>query len=95
MVYASNSKHSSYTGFFKNRPKGKYFAWLDLLITQSLPGPNSVIVMVVQPHGPNGITRWYALEKNQAISQIPGLTYSRHLVADLPRPTTWNGRAMN
>ena len=65
------------------------FDYLDFLAAHALPGPNSVINCILQPHGSAGPTQYLILKKDTAISQIPGLRYGKYMLANIPKPETW------
>ena len=95
IVYASNAKSSCYTGFTQIRPPRKNFNYLNFLAAQALPGPRSVTTCILQPQGPLGETRYLVLEKQTALSQVPGLRYGLDEMANLPRPASWDSHRLS
>ena len=75
MVYAANAKTGCYTGFWKVAQPGRSFKYQDFLAAKSLAGPQSIVNCVIQTHGAAGPTRFVVVEKETALSEIPGLTY--------------------
>ena len=63
MVYAVNAKPGCYTGFWHLIHPKHRFKYMDFLAEQALPGPNSVVHCILQPHGPAGATTFLTLEK--------------------------------
>ena len=75
MVYAANSKPGCYTGHWQVAAPRQAFNYVNFLKMQALPGPESIINCIVQPHGPSGVTRFVTVKKLSKLSQIPGLQY--------------------
>ena len=61
---------------------------------QALPGPESIITCIIQPHGPSGANRYVTVKKQSKLSQIPGLQYRTEMIASLPRSSFWEVRKL-
>ena len=68
MFYASNMKHSCFTGFWQGKPANFCFKYLDFLGAQALAGPKSFITCVFMEDGQYGKVRFLTLEKSTALS---------------------------
>ena len=95
MIYAANAKPSCFTGFTRVRTLKRPFDYIDFLTAQVLPGPASFITCIFEPHGKMGSASFTALEKQTALSQIPGLRYRLYMLANLPRPQACNDAVLS
>ena len=64
LFFAKNIKAGSYTGFYKNIPKGSLFDHRGFIAAHALPGPESVVQCVLQRHGPASSTVKQTLRKS-------------------------------
>ena len=60
-----------------------------------MPGPDSIINCIVQSNGPGGPTRFLTVQKQSALSQIPGLNYGFEALSNISKPETWEIQKLN
>ena len=90
MIYAVNAKPGCFTGFCQVQDPKRKFDSLNFVASHGIPGPNAVVTCIVQQYSNAGPTQYRVIEKQTALSQIPGLRYGTHALANLPRPPTWD-----
>ena len=95
MVFAVNAKPACYTGFWQLIQPGRRFKYVDFLAEQALPGPGSIITCILQPQGSTGAVEFLTIEKKTALSQIPGLKYRPEVLANLPKPASWDNHKLS
>ena len=90
LIFAANSKPGCFTGFYKVAQPGRVFKYQDFLAAAALPGPQSIINCVIQQYGSAGPAKFVVVEKETALSTIPGLVYQLEAIANLPKPAAWD-----
>ena len=94
MIYASNQRPGSYTGFYKPISKPNTFDRHRFLTQYALPGPGSVVHCIIQKDGPTASTIKQTLKKDQAVSHIPGLLYRPTEISNIVKLPTWTSSPM-
>ena len=91
LIYAKNAKRGCYTGFYKDIPKTVPFDHEEFLQANALPGPKSIIQCLISNGRKNKVVKHIFYEKGASVGQIPGFSYDKYPVPEIPILGSWEG----
>ena len=95
IIYASNSKKGSYTGFVHDISVFHKFDHESFLARHALAGPESRIRCEIMSQGLYGNAKQCFYMKKFGLCHIPGYKYSMDFLSPLPKPVSWVNQKMN